>query len=111
MVKTVQGTTRLTELAPRESSVKCEPETRASETARPKPDSFLHRRKETTLSRAAPAAIERVLLEARAGIEPAHRGFADLGLTTWLPRRTSRAADVAVKISSPQELKLHRCLK
>jgi hypothetical protein len=25
-------------------------------------------------------------LEARAGIEPADRGFADLGLTTWLPR-------------------------
>jgi hypothetical protein len=25
-------------------------------------------------------------VEARAGIEPAHRGFADPGLTTWLPR-------------------------
>ncbi len=36
-------------------------------------------------------------LEARVGIEPTHRGFADLGLTTWLPRRTSRAADVAGK--------------
>jgi hypothetical protein len=31
-------------------------------------------------------------LEARAGIEPAHRGFADLGLTTWLPRRTQSAS-------------------
>ena len=29
-------------------------------------------------------------LEARAGIEPAHRGFADLGLTTWLPRPSGR---------------------
>ena len=27
------------------------------------------------------------LSEAEAGIEPADRGFADLGLTTWLPRR------------------------
>ena len=27
-------------------------------------------------------------LEARAGIEPAHRAFAELGLTTWLPRLT-----------------------
>jgi hypothetical protein len=25
--------------------------------------------------------------KAGAGIEPANRGFADLGLTTWLPRR------------------------
>ncbi len=26
------------------------------------------------------------ILEARAGIEPAHKGFADLSLTTWVPR-------------------------
>ena len=35
-------------------------------------------------------------LEARAGIEPAHRGFADLGLTTWLPR-PERAASKPVR--------------
>ena len=30
-------------------------------------------------------------LEARVGIEPTHRGFADLGLTTWLPRPEKRS--------------------
>jgi|GEM_PF-4799273 hypothetical protein len=25
-------------------------------------------------------------MEARVGIEPTHRAFAELGLTTWLPR-------------------------
>ena len=36
-------------------------------------------------------------LEARVGIEPTHKGFADLSLTTWVPRLTytihSRAQD------------------
>jgi hypothetical protein len=30
-------------------------------------------------------------MEARAGIEPAHKGFADLSLTTWVPRLTEPA--------------------
>jgi len=41
-------------------------------------------------------------LEARAGIEPAHRAFAELGLTTWLPRQTLRKAKVAGKFPAPQ---------
>ena len=28
------------------------------------------------------------ILEARVGIEPTHKGFADLSLTTWVPRLT-----------------------
>jgi hypothetical protein len=29
------------------------------------------------------------ILEARVGIEPTHKGFADLSLTTWVPRPCS----------------------
>ncbi len=34
-------------------------------------------------------------VEARAGIEPAHKGFADLSLTTWVPRRTWKPGLIA----------------
>ena len=37
-------------------------------------------------------AKQRVLLEARVGIEPTNKGFADLCLTTWLPRPGSDRA-------------------
>ena len=39
-------------------------------------------------------------LEARAGIEPAHKGFADLSLTTWVPR-LGRAAYVNANRPKP----------
>jgi hypothetical protein len=32
------------------------------------------------------------ILEARVGIEPTHKGFADLSLTTWVPRLAVGAA-------------------
>ena len=34
-------------------------------------------------------ALLRRRLEARVGIEPTHKGFADLSLTTWVPRPCS----------------------
>jgi hypothetical protein len=39
-------------------------------------------------------------LEARAGIEPAHKGFADLSLTTWVPR-LGRAAFAGLTFQPP----------
>jgi hypothetical protein len=38
-------------------------------------------------------------LEARVGIEPTHKGFADLSLTTWVPRLW-----VGYSLGSPSEL-------
>ena len=35
-------------------------------------------------------------IEAGAGIEPANSGFADRDLTTWLPRRPTRADNIVV---------------
>ena len=37
-------------------------------------------------------------LEARAGIEPAHKGFADLSLTTWVPRLGPETSHSAVHL-------------
>jgi hypothetical protein len=34
----------------------------------------------------SPGPYSAEIVEARAGIEPAHKGFADLSLTTWVPR-------------------------
>ena len=31
------------------------------------------------------------MMEARVGIEPTHKGFADLSLTTWVPRLAGSA--------------------
>src|SRR5690348_12470003 len=37
----------------------------------------------------APCAYYQIEREVRAGVEPANTGFADRGLTTWLPHRQS----------------------
>ena len=39
-------------------------------------------------------------LEARVGIEPTHKGFADLSLTTWVPR-LGRAALCLIRSRPP----------
>jgi hypothetical protein len=38
-------------------------------------------------------------LEARVGIEPTHKGFADLSLTTWVPRLlTVQSAQIVCEV-------------
>ena len=37
------------------------------------------------------------VLEARVGIEPTHKGFADLSLTTWVPRPELNAHLLALR--------------
>ena len=43
------------------------------------------------------------ILEARVGIEPTHKGFADLSLTTWVPRRQSLIISNSRQACQPAE--------
>ena len=54
-------------------------------------------------------AISLQRLEARVGIEPTHKGFADLSLTTWVPRliahtTTSRRRDEKALVRSVAQM-------
>ena len=58
---------------------------------------------ETWLSSRKPTKV----LEARIGVEPTNKGFADLCLTTWLPRPTERE-DFYFRDSVPRPRKSNR---
>ena len=45
---------------------------------------------------------QRLRLEARVGIEPTNKGFADLCLTTWLPRLRTALPDCRLKVAADQ---------
>src|SRR5882762_6009899 len=53
------------------------------------------------------AAKSKKKLEARVGIEPTHKGFADLSLTTWVPRLITKTSSYRRKKSS-HELSIFR---
>jgi hypothetical protein len=38
-------------------------------------------------------------LEARVGIEPTHKGFADLSLTSWVPRQTLSIPELPISVT------------
>src|SRR5438477_1744068 len=42
------------------------------------------------------------MMEARVGIEPTHKGFADLSLTTWVPRPRAANSDMP-NIENPRQ--------
>jgi hypothetical protein len=45
-------------------------------------------------------------VEARVGIEPTHKGFADLSLTTWVPRLISKLAGLEENVHRKLEFPL-----
>jgi hypothetical protein len=49
------------------------------------------------------AGLTRLELEARVGIEPTHKGFADLSLTTWVPRPCLNTLAFRVKKVHPRK--------
>src|ERR1039458_5155909 len=49
------------------------------------------------------------MMEARVGIEPTHKGFADLSLTTWVPRLTGSAFLTHTRLESGRVYRRQGC--